>query len=187
MQNMDLNSIIVWIYRQDIFTCMIFIIIFTMIFSFFYLRFKVKSCWKIFSSIGLVCYLLILIYITIKNRTVNYYDERYMMIPLESYYRAIILGERELLRSCFMNCMLFYPIGVFMEMFLPQNWKLKHKVLVVSIIACIISGGIEICQFLFGLGIAEIDDLINNIMGACFGTIVLKMCRIILEKIDKSF
>lgn len=91
------------------------------------------------------------------------------LLPFHSY-RAVLAGEsRELLRSNFMNAVLFYPAGLLGCELLPEGWSRKRRVLAVAALCVLLSLGIECAQYRFALGRAEADDVLHNGLGALLG------------------
>ena len=94
------------------------------------------------------------------------------LLPFHSY-RAVIAGEnKEILRSNFMNVVLFYPAGLLTCELLPKGRSLAKRVLPVVALFALVSAGIELCQYLFALGRVEADDVIHNALGALMGALV---------------
>ena len=103
------------------------------------------------------------------------------LIPFHSY-AAVFKGETpEILRSNFMNALLFYPVGLMLGSGFPLKWKPGVKLFLAALLAAAVSTAIEFCQYRFGLGVAEIDDVIHNILGALLGTLPC-ICVQYLEK-----
>jgi hypothetical protein len=90
-------------------------------------------------------------------------------IPLHSY-RAYFSGQHpEILRSCFMNVALFYPAGLLFGSLLPKKWSFPRGMLWSVLVFGLFSMTVELCQYRFGLGISEIDDVLHNTLGAALG------------------
>lgn len=91
------------------------------------------------------------------------------LAPFHSY-RAVLSGENpELLRSSFMNVLLFYPAGLLACSLLPGTWRRRWKLLLVTLAFALLSFGIEFCQYRYALGQAEVDDVLHNALGAFLG------------------
>lgn len=75
------------------------------------------------------------------------------------------------MRTNFMNTILFYPVGLFGSELLPNRWKYVQKAVLIGIIFALMSLGIEFCQYRYALGLAEVDDVIHNTLGALLGTL----------------
>ena len=69
------------------------------------------------------------------------------------------------------NLALLMPFGFMLPMFRDVNWK---KVLLMSF--CF-SVGIELTQFITGLGLMEFDDVFNNTVGGLIGYMIYKAFR----------
>ena len=94
------------------------------------------------------------------------------LIPFHSY-RAVMAGEnKEILRSNFMNLILFYPAGLFACELLPKSWSQAKRIILVAVLFALVSAGIEFCQYHFALGQAEVDDVIHNALGALIGALI---------------
>lgn len=98
-------------------------------------------------------------------------------IPLAKYFEADEYYRYEYSRGYLMNALLFVPMGLVVP-FLVDSGKGKKPGKVVGV-SCLVALGlsfmIECLQCFFGLGYAEIDDLIFNTLGAgigCLGYVV---------------
>jgi glycopeptide antibiotics resistance protein len=64
------------------------------------------------------------------------------------------------------NPLLFLPFGIFGAIFFNSNKKM------ILIAAFFFSLGIETSQLVFSLGEFDVDDIILNVLGACFGILL---------------
>lgn len=109
---------------------------------------------------------------TLTDRTPGLIPTEPELIPFHSY-RAVIAGEnKEILRSNFMNVVLFYPAGLLACELLPTSWSRTKRVILVALLFAMVSVGIEFCQYHFALGQAEVDDVIHNSLGALIGALI---------------
>ena len=69
------------------------------------------------------------------------------------------------------NIVLFIPLGFSLKM--AKNIRLKTTV----IIAVLLSGVIEFIQYFGKIGLAEIDDVISNTVGAIIGFVMFNVIR----------
>lgn len=69
------------------------------------------------------------------------------------------------IRGNIMNIILFYPLGILAG----TRWNKKRTVL----LGILLSIGIEIIQYWWKLGYAEIDDIINNSIGMSAGVCIM--------------
>lgn len=94
--------------------------------------------------------------------------------PFQSYMDALKEGgQKELLRSNFMNSVLFYPGGLLLMSLLPEKWDSRLKLPVVLLLFTGFSFFIEFVQYRNYLGLAQGDDVIHNALGACLGAVAL--------------
>lgn len=101
------------------------------------------------------------------------------LIPFHSYRAVMAGGNKEILRSNFMNVVLFYPAGLLGCELLPKGWGRVKKVILTVALFALLSAGIEFCQYHFALGQAEVDDVIHNTLGAFIGALI---CTIPFKK-----
>lgn len=88
--------------------------------------------------------------------------------PFSSYYVAFAEGNMEILLQILVNIAMYIPLGFL----LPCCFKLFEKYRYV--ILGIFSGSlvIELIQLIFRLGLFEVDDVINNTLGAVIGLVI---------------
>ena len=90
--------------------------------------------------------------------------------------------QPELYREMLMNVFLFLPLGLTLSNVLPQKWHRWVRIILTTLIGCILSAGIEYAQYRYALGMAEVDDVICNTLGAFVGSTSL----LIAHAIEKS-
>lgn len=163
-----LEGIIHWIYCLPIGEAVLLALLISGgLFSLHYQSYR-KKWWKPFVVVLLLAWVMAVLAHTILNREglrswVN-------MKPFQTYFTVWSGGEIELLRSAFMNVLLFYPGGMLLLMLCPRfkgRWVLTALVLT--------SVGIEICQHVFKLGYVELDDVLHNTLGAFLGIAAFKL------------
>ena len=128
--------------------------------------------WRPLIALLLLAWLAVIAVATLTDRTPGIIPAEPELIPFHSY-RAVIAGEnKEILRSNFMNVILFYPAGLLACELLPKSWSLAKRVILVAVLFALVSAGIEFCQYHFALGQAEVDDVIHNALGALIGALI---------------
>ena len=90
--------------------------------------------------------------------------------------------QPELYREMLMNVFLFFPLGLTLSNALPRKWHRWLRIVFTTLIGCILSAGIEYTQYRCALGMAEVDDVICNTLGAFIGSTSL----LIAHAIEKS-
>ena len=131
-----------------------------------------KRVWRRVIALLFLAWLAVIAVATLADRTPGLIPMEPELIPFHSY-RAVMAGEnKEILRSNFMNVILFYPAGLFACELLPKSWSLAKRVILVAVLFALVSAGIEFCQYHFALGQAEVDDVIHNALGALIGALI---------------
>lgn len=77
-----------------------------------------------------------------------------------------------------MNILLFYPLGVFFG----SRWNRKRIILLGTFLSLII----EMSQYFWNLGYAEVDDVINNTIGMALGVSVMLVFEKVYLHYDKN-
>lgn len=88
--------------------------------------------------------------------------------PFSSYYVAFTEGNTEILLQILMNIAMYIPLGFL----LPCCFKLFEKYRYVFLGTFCGSLIIELIQLVFRLGLFEVDDIINNTLGAVIGLLI---------------
>lgn len=120
----------------------------------------------------------IILYATILNRTPGNYE--LILTPFAALSAA--RQQPELYREMLMNVFLFFPLGLTLSNALPRKWHRWGRIALTTLIGCILSVGIEYAQYRYALGMAEVDDVICNTLGAFIGSTSL----LIAHAIEKS-
>ena len=88
-----------------------------------------------------------------------------MLIPLSSYYEAWAAKSFIGWRNILLNIAMFIPFGALFPICLDRKQNLRKLLVVVALTSL----SIEIVQYISRTGLFEIDDLINNLLGASIG------------------
>lgn len=78
--------------------------------------------------------------------------------------------QPELYREMLMNVFLFFPLGLTLSNALPRKRHRWLRIILTTLVGCALSAGIEYAQYRYALGLAEVDDVICNTLGAFIGT-----------------
>ena len=89
-------------------------------------------------------------------------------------YVAWAQGKPGYGREILLNIALFVPLGYFLAAVLDGS-TVKRFGLLAAGLSLNISAAIEGMQYVDGLGLAEWDDVFNNVLGACLGIGVYKL------------
>ena len=135
---------------------------------------KKSSC----TTVNLVLLLITLVfiyYITILTRSSGIHEV--VLTPFATFVAA--QQQPEIYREMLMNIFLFFPLGLTLSNALPQKWHRWLRIALTTLIGCILSAGIEYTQYRYSLGMAEVDDVICNTLGAFIGSTSLFIARAI--------
>ena len=144
-----------------------------------YLRTKVQLRRWMMANLVLFCAAVIaILYATILTRTPGV--PAVILTPFAALAAARV--QPELYRALLMNVFLFFPLGLTLSNALPRKWHRWLRIILTTLIGCILSAGIEYAQYRYALGMAEVDDVICNTLGAFIGSTSL----LIAHAIEKS-
>ena len=87
--------------------------------------------------------------------------------------------QPELYREMLMNVFLFFPLGMTLSNALPRKWHRWLRIILTTLVGCAFSAGIEYAQYHYALGMAEVDDVICNTLGAFIGSVSLLIAHAI--------
>lgn len=166
-----MRTLFLWFYCLPISDAVLLIVLATVIFLFLRERLRSTLYWKAGIPILLVCWIAVILFGTLGQRTEGGNLSEPILMPFYSYYTAFNGGSKELYRTNFMNAVLFYPAGLLGCEALPKRWRKIWKVMLVTFVFALVSVGIEYSQYRFGLGLAEVDDVIHNTLGTLLGAL----------------
>ena len=87
--------------------------------------------------------------------------------------------QPEVYREMLMNVFLFFPLGLTLSNALPRKWHRWIRIILTTLVGCALSAGIEYAQYRYALGMAEVDDVICNTLGAFIGSTSLLITPVI--------
>lgn len=132
-----------------------------------------KAVWRGFVWSAMVLWLAAIVISTLILRGPDTGSGTLSWIPFRSYYSLLQGADPEVLRMNFMNTVLFYPLGLLLNEIFPLDWTLKKRLALSVCFALVLSGSIEVIQFVTRRGYAEMDDIIHNTAGMCLGVLSL--------------
>ena len=98
------------------------------------------------------------------------------LMPFWSY-RAIMDGKEQYLAENIMNVVVFVPVGILFGIAMRSR-----NVWAALLVGVGLSVGIEVLQFVFKKGFAEIDDIMHNTLGCIMGFGFYAIIRYGLER-----
>ena len=179
-----LGTFFTWFYCLDYYEVLFLLMGFTGLFYVAKTKYSHWDFWKPVVAALLFSWVVAMILITIFQRSTTV-TAAPVWRPFQSYINALKSdGEIELLRSNFMNTVLFYPAGILLMSFLPNQGRLWLKLLFVLILLGGLSAGVEFVQYRYNLGLPETDDIIHNSLGAVIGAVTLYLVPIFIKYIN---
>ena len=125
----------------------------------------------------------IILYATILTRSVGVSEA--ILTPFASLTAARI--QPEIYREMLMNVFLFFPLGLTLSNALPRKWHRWLRIILTTLVGCILSAGIEYVQYRYALGMAEADDVICNTLGAFLGAASLLAAHAIEKHRERAW
>lgn len=148
-----------------------------------YLRTKVQlRRWTMANFVLFCAAVIAILYATILNRTPGNYE--LILTPFATFTAA--QQQPELYREMLMNVFLFFPLGLTLSNALPRKWHRWLRIILTTLIGCILSAGIEYAQYRYALGLAETDDVICNTLGAFIGSTSLLIAHAIEKHKERA-
>ena len=149
-----------------------------------YLRTKVQlRRWTMANFVLFCAAVIAILYATILNRTPGNYE--LILTPFATFTAA--QQQPELYREMLMNVFLFFPLGLTLSNALPRKWHRWLRIILTTLIGCILSAGIEYAQYRYALGLAETDDVICNTLGAFLGSTSLLAAHVIEKHKERAW
>ena len=161
-----------YIYSRSLTTILLVIVVSTVLWGF--LRGRSRK-WQTVNAWLCVLTVAVILYATVLTRTPG--DYKLILTPFASLTAARV--QPELYREMLMNVFLFFPLGLTFSNALPRKWHRWGRIALTTLVGCALSAGIEYAQYRYALGMAEVDDVICNTLGAFIGSTSLLIARTI--------
>lgn len=176
-----LRKCLLWLYCLDISEAVFWMLAVTAAFLWLHGKLAGKQWWHCVLGGTFVCWVAVTLYTTLGNRDGSLQAVSHFR-PFHSYLEVMNGGNRELLRSNFMNMALFYPGGLLGAGLLPVKRRRWLRCLAVVLVLTLMSIAIEWLQYRFALGRCETDDVIHNMFGALLGSLLVGCVKRPAEK-----
>ena len=163
-----------YLYTCSLPTAALILLCMAVLWPFFSVRTKSYG-WSIINFSLFLGSLTFILFATILTRTPGDYEA--ILTPFASLTAARI--QPELYREMLMNVFLFFPLGLTLSNALPRKWHRWLRIILTTLVGCALSAGIEYAQYRYVLGMAEVDDVICNTLGAFIGSTSLLIAHAI--------
>ena len=133
------------------------------------------------AAILLSLYIVVLLYFTVTGRY-SHEEYEYKINFFTSYRWFFQYNGEQVLRQLLINFVMLMPVGFL----LPIVIKAKHKYLITMALSLLLTVFIETMQLITKCGSFEVDDIINNFIGAVLGMLIYALCsKLLKSKINK--
>ena len=147
---------------------------------FLYKRHKFNKA-QCFAAILLSLYIVVLMYFTVVGRY-SHEEYEYKINFFTSYRWFFQYNGEQVLRQLLINFVMLMPVGFL----LPVVINAKHKYLITMALSLLLTVFIETMQLITKCGSFEVDDIINNFIGAVLGMLLYVLCsKLIKPKTNK--
>lgn len=151
------------------------IFVFTVVFYFAFGLIMRKE-YNNFSRLMLSFACSLIFIMTLFGRTQGEYESPHFFF--ESYRSAFALRTPGQILQLALNVILYIPLGLF----LPCCFRLFERVRYTVLTAFLCSACIEIIQGVFHIGLFEVDDILNNTLGAIIGVLLYQLVVKVKER-----
>lgn len=169
------------IYVQPLNRIIFFIVLLIAVWSIIGYKVDKKKWWKLFSVVIFLCSFAAIAFMTVYSREAGVH--KVILTPFQSFMEA--KENREMYRSMLMNVFLFVPIGLSLPNVLPRKWHPAANVCLAMIFGFALSAVIEWCQYRYGLGRCEVDDVVMNTLGTAIGASSYVIARMLERRLKK--
>ena len=134
------------------------------------------------AAILLSLYIVVLLYFTVVGRY-SHEEYGYEIQFFTSYRWFFKYNGEQVLRQLLINFAMLVPVGFL----LPVVINAKHKYLITMALSLLLTLFIETMQLITKCGSFEVDDIINNFIGAVIGMLLYALCSKLInqKKINK--
>lgn len=140
-----------------------------------------KKWWQMFNWAIFLSNFAAIAFLTVYSRESGAHEV--ILTPFQSFVEA--REQPEMYRSMLMNVFLFVPLGLSLPNVLPRRWHPAVNVCLTIIFGFALSVIIEWCQYRYGLGRCEADDVIMNTLGAAIGTSSYVIARMLERRMKR--
>ena len=135
---------------------------------------RARVHFNVFNTVIMVFIIYVIIDSTPLQR--SSYIDKLILTPFYSF--AVAQIQPEMYRSLLMNIALFVPFGCSFSCVLSKKMSYCTRIMITSLLGCVLSLLIEFLQYFFKLGEAWTDDVVCNALGAFIGSLSIVIWKI---------
>lgn len=169
------------IYVQPLNRIIFFIVLLIAVWSLAGYKAEKKKWWKLSNVAIFLCSFAAIAFMTVYSREAG--AHKVILTPFQSFVEA--KEQPELYRSMLMNVFLFVPLGLSLPNALPRRRHPVLNVCLTILFGFALSAVVEWCQYRYGLGRCEADDVIMNTLGSAIGASSYAIERILERRLRK--
>ena len=128
------------------------------------------------AAILLSLYIVVLLYFTVTGRY-SHEEYEYKINFFTSYRWFFKYNGEQVLRQLLINFVMLMPVGFLLSVVINA----KHKYLITMALSLLLTVFIETMQLITKCGSFEIDDIINNFVGAVIGMLIYMLLNKIIQ------
>lgn len=129
-----------------------------------------KSKNRRLTEILFVIYLVALVWIIVFKMQFSFSEADLMRsVNLQPYAAPTRIGGEIVYEEIIFNILAFVPFGLYAEILL-KKWNVFQKTLLFFTVSLLF----EVVQYVFAIGVSDITDLINNVLGGIIGMLLYK-------------
>lgn len=136
-----------------------------------------KSKNQYLTEILFVTYMIALIWVIVFKMSFSF-SEEYLMrsVNLVPYFEPMQVSGEAVYEEIIFNVLAFVPFGLYAEILFK-----KRNVFQKILLFFLASLTFEVVQFIFAIGVSDITDIINNVLGGIMGVVIYKGIEKFLE------
>lgn len=142
---------------------------------------RIKS--NLLRGFVLALWLVVILLATLHRQSIETISDGFQPL-FQSYIDA--QSNSESYRQNFLNIVLFFPGGLFLQSLFPAHWPKAISIIIPTLLLGGLSFAIELIQLYYNLGLAQMDDILHNTIGALLGAIGALFIRTLLNKITSK-
>ena len=174
-----MNHILGYIYRMPIKDLMLAAVLAAVVFCTLFHKYADRNWLRPCICGMLAVWGVAVLWVTVLSRDAGSYSVN--PFPLQTYWRILSGENGDLLRSAFMNVVLFYPAGLLLGSLIPKKWSSRRGMVCAVLVLMLFSVAVERTQYVRHLGNAEFDDILHNTLGAVAGIAAFRAFSKIIE------
>ena len=133
-----------------------------------------RAIFNVLNTVIIILIIYAIFYSTLLSR--SDYVDKVILTPFYSF--LVAQTQPEMYRSLLMNITLFVPLGCSFSCILSKRISYGTRIMLTSLLGCVLSVLIELLQYFLKLGEMWTDDVICNVLGAFVGSLAIVIWKL---------